>query len=355
MEKISFLSYYKWHIQNMIFDQNSNINRDNCNEPYYLLKEKIEEHKGHIDTSDITPIKKSDGAIVLRLDINEIIKSFIYKKKSIYIQFEPPVVMPIHSTENMRKLGNLFDIVLTWNDDLVDNKKFFKFYFPMPKQSKEIKKISFNNKKLLTNISGYKLSKRRNELYSKRIKAIRYFEKNTKNDFEFYGMGWSKEEYPSYIGKVNNKIDVLKNYKFSLCYENEEGMNGLISEKIFDCFYARTIPIFWGAENIDKYVPKECYIDKREFNTYERLHEYLKNMTEEEYNSRIDSIEEYLKSQEFFKHSSEYFAETVYENLKESKFNRNIFSFFMAISYLVKENIIKYGKSLLRKLFGRKR
>ncbi len=57
MEKISFLSYYKWHIQNMIFDQNSNINRDNCNEPYYLLKKKIEEHKGHIDTSDITPIK----------------------------------------------------------------------------------------------------------------------------------------------------------------------------------------------------------------------------------------------------------------------------------------------------------
>lgn len=342
MKKISVIPFYNSMNQNKIFSKEAIYNFP------YVLKNFFLKYNYELNTYEL--VDKPEIYIFFGLSTKEIIKSFIYKKKSIYIQFEPPVVMPIHSIGNMRKLGNLFDVVLTWNDDLVDNKKFFKFHFPMPKQSEEIEKVSFNNKKLLTNISGYKLSKRKNELYSKRIEAIRYFEKNAKNDFEFYGMGWSKEENPSYIGKVDSKIDVLKNYKFSLCYENEEGLNGLISEKIFDCFYARTIPIFWGAENIDKYVPSECYIDKREFDTYEDLHKYLINMTEEEYNNRIDSIEEYLKSQEFAKHSSEYFAETVYENLKESKFNRNIFLFFIGISYLVKENIIKYGWNVLRKV-----
>ncbi|MDD2698437.1 MAG: glycosyltransferase family 10 [Arcobacteraceae bacterium] len=75
----------------------------------------------------------------------------------------------------------------------------------------------------------------------------------------------------SYIGKVDAKLEVLKNFKFTLCYENECDIAGLISEKIFDCFYARTIPIFWGASNVESYFPKDTYIDKRNFNSYKEL------------------------------------------------------------------------------------
>lgn len=349
---VSVIPFYKQWGNNKLFDRN--FGRDNALEPYIKLKEYLFNKGYEINTEDINKVDESYQTIFLRLDIKKIFKTILCKKKSIYIQFEPPVIMPIHSIENMRKIGGLFDVILTWNDDLVDNIKFFKFYFPMPNQSNKIEYIPFRQKKMLTNISGYKLSKRKNELYSKRIEAIRYFEKNAKDDFEFYGVGWNSNDYPSYKGKVENKLDILKNYKFSLCYENECGLNGLISEKIFDCFYARTIPIFWGAENIDEYIPKKCYIDKREYSSYEELHNYLINMTEEEYNERINEIEIYLKSESFKKHSPEYFAETVYKNIKNCELRKENKAFLLASLIIIKIEIVNYGKSIVRKLLGRK-
>ena len=38
-------------------------------------------------------------------------------------------------------------------------------------------------------------------------------------------------------------------------------VNGYVTEKIFDAFKAGCVPVYWGAENITKYVPAECFID----------------------------------------------------------------------------------------------
>lgn len=340
---VSVIPFYDRDLNNAIFNKNSVYNF-----PFYL-KEYLEKNGYYVNTIDLNNYKQ-DITILFFINKKNILKNIFLNRKSIYIQFEPPVIMPIHSIENMRKIGGLFDVILTWNDDLVDNIKFFKFYFPMPNQSNKIEYIPFRQKKMLTNISGYKLSKRKNELYSKRIEAIKYFEKNAKDDFEFYGVGWNEEEYSSYKGKVDNKLDVLKNYKFSLCYENECGLNGLISEKIFDCFYARTIPIFWGAENIDEYIPKKCYIDKRDFSSYEELHNYLVNMTEEEYNLRINEIEKYLESDNFKKHSPEYFAETVYKVINMEQFKKNKFKMIYSFMFYMKYDIDTSIKKLIRKI-----
>ncbi|WP_226896450.1 glycosyltransferase family 10 domain-containing protein [Poseidonibacter ostreae] len=60
-------------------------------------------------------------------------------------------------------------------------------------------------------------------------------------------------------------------------------MPGYITEKIFDSFFAGCVPVYLGADNITEHIPKECFIDKREFDTYEKLYKYLKNMSDEEY------------------------------------------------------------------------
>ncbi|MCL1721757.1 glycosyltransferase family 10, partial [Vibrio parahaemolyticus] len=53
--------------------------------------------------------------------------------------------------------------------------------------------------------------------------------------------------YKSYKGSVESKTHTLKNYKFCICFENAQMIEGYITEKIFDCFFSATVPIYWGA------------------------------------------------------------------------------------------------------------
>ena len=59
----------------------------------------------------------------------------------------------------------------------------------------------------------------------------------------------------------------LSKYKFSICFENSITA-GYISEKIFDCFYAGTIPIYYGDPNVKESIDPDSFIDFRKFDDY---------------------------------------------------------------------------------------
>lgn len=323
--------------------------RDFIHEPYVELRKYFYKNNSQFDIIDNFQINDCDYYLFFKLKWRLLFKLLLQKKleQTIYIQLEPPAVIDFHEAKKIKKISKFFGKVLTWNDEIIDKKKFFKFYIPMPNNKYKVK-ILFENKKLLCNISGNKFSKNLNELYSKRIEAIKFFEKKCLKDFDLYGIGWEKKEFPSYKGKINNKIEVLKNYKFSICYENQNHIKGYVTEKIFDCFYAKTIPIYWGADNIENYVPRDCYIDKREFKTYEELYEYINNMSEEEYNRKIKNIEKYLKSESYSKFLGKEFSETIYDviiNEKTEGIN------YLQASYIFFLNIFfRGGSKVLRKL-----
>lgn len=326
-----------------------NSNRDLIHEPYVELRKYFYRNNSQFDIIDNLKVNNYDYFLFFKLEWRLLFKLLLQKKldKTIYIQLEPPAVISYHESKKIKRISKIFGKILTWNDEIVDKKKFFKFYIPMPNNKYEVN-VLFENKKLLCNISGNKSSKNLNELYSKRIEAIKFFEKKCLKNFDLYGIGWGKKEFPSYKGKINNKNEVLKNYKFSICYENQSHIKGYVTEKIFDCFYAKTIPIYWGADNIENYVPKDCYIDKREFKTYEELYEYINNMTEEEYNRKIKNIEKYLKSGSYSKFLGKEFSETVYDviiNKKTEEIN------YLQASYIFFSNIFfRGGSKILRKL-----
>lgn len=214
--------------------------------------------------------------------------------KSTFILFlwEPPSQLP-----NMYENKNLkaFSKVYTWDDDLVDNKKFFKFHYPVLRPMVD-PLPAFEEKKLCTMVVTNKKSKHSKELYSERRKVIDFFEKQNSDDFVFYGNLWNPGEYRTYRGKVEDKIETIKNFRFCFCYENMTGIKGYVTEKIFDAFAAGVVPIYWGATNIENYIPSNCFIDKRRFSSLEELYSYLKNMEKKEYENYIHSIREYLKS-----------------------------------------------------------
>ena len=235
---------------------------------------------------------------------------------------------------------NLFKKIFTWNDDLVDNIKYFKvnFSFDMPESAPH---SLIKNKKLCVMINGNKKSSHDLELYSKRLEAIRWFEENHPDDFDLFGKGWDQylfkgarlvyslmrfslvkkymtPYFPSYKGMIDNKYNVLSQYKFSICYENARDIPGYITERIFDSFFAGCVPVYWGANNVEQHIPKQCFIDKRDFRTYEDLYLYLVSISQSEYDEYINSIDTFFRSEEIYQFSSDYFAETITRTIEEN-------------------------------------
>lgn len=331
MKRISFV-VNKVYQNNKIFDLSDKIiNRDNCMYPFWLLKERFAKNGYELSTQDINSIKESE--IVLCNEMPKRLPSNKDISKSYLMLFESELIRPDNWDLNKHKY---FHKIFTWKDDIIDNKKYFKFNFAqeIPKQ---INKDISQKEKLCTLIAGNKKVNHPLELYTKRVEAIRWFEKHHPSDFDFYGIGWDecrienryinflfkksklsklvKPNFPSYKGKVDSKKEVLQKYKFAICYENARDISGYITEKIFDCFFAGCIPVYWGADNITSHIPEGCFIDKRKFNNYEALYNYMSNMSAQEYMMYLDKIENFLNSDKSYQFSSEFFVNTLVETI----------------------------------------
>lgn len=330
MKKISF--YLNFYLNNKVFDINDvSVNRDNYAYSYFKLKDSFQEKGFDLSTCDINKIEASN--IVIYNDMPKILPKKEDISKSYLLIFESELIKP--DNWDFEK-HNYFNKIFTWDDRIIDNKKYFKINFShlFPET---INKDLSKKQKLCTLISGNKRVNHPLELYSKRVEAIRWFEQNHVDDFDFYGMGWDeyvptnkyirflfrklklsklfKPNFISYKGKVDSKKEVLEKYKFAICYENAKDIDGYITEKIFDCFFAGCIPIYWGANNITEHIPKECFIDKREFNTYEELYEYMTTMSDETYKNYLAEIESYLNSKKANGFRAEFFAETIVKTI----------------------------------------
>jgi hypothetical protein len=86
-------------------------------------------------------------------------------------------------------------------------------------------------------------------------------------------------------------------------------LKGWIPEKIFDCFFAGTIPVYWGAPDIQDWVPSECFVDMRKFSGYQELRDFLKSLTERDIRGYKEAAREYLQSPRFRPFSKQAFAE----------------------------------------------
>jgi len=310
---------------------------DNLNYPFVLLASKLKKMGHRVATIDTDDINKFDAIVFVEFPgkNNSYFKKLLQNNfKNLYlILLESPIVKPDNYVlENHR----YFKKVFTWSDALVDNHTYFKIQYAHDIPAK----ITFNPKKkekFCTMISSNKLTKHLNELYSERIKAIRWFENNHPEDFDLYGQGWDryhfdgellgfklarlnrltlltkllKPYYPSWQGSVASKKKTYEKYQFSICYESTKNITGYITEKIFDCFLAGCVPIYLGAQNITDYIPKETFIDKRGFSTYEKLYKYLKRMPPQEYASYLNNIKKFLESDKAQLFSAQYFTDTI--------------------------------------------
>jgi hypothetical protein len=159
-------------------------------------------------------------------------------------------------------------------------------------------------------------------LHDQRLEAIKYFA--GKRTLGLYGSGWGNfDELPTawghnlnkaindqYLGLCQNKLETISNYQFSICFENMI-WPGYMTEKIIDCFVAGTIPLYLGAPDIETIIPKEAFIDMRNFSSFEQVENYLNLITKDEALSIINAGREYLQTEIGKLHSYEGFSKNI--------------------------------------------
>lgn len=319
-----FHNNIKSNLRNSIFDVNKNNEIESpIFRSFVRLKDFLKKRNIYLNTYDIPTHSPPSRYIHIDLpyplpsNFSIWITIFSNREKNILICTEPPIVNPFNY---MRIFHFFFTKVYTTNDTMVDNKKYFKIRFPQSSVGIKTRAKKFKKKKFLTLINSNKssfspfklLSPFSKELYTERIKSIEFFEQTLSKDFYLYGRGWNKKKkynlseiffgykkYISYKGGVSNKSALLSNFKYCLCFENLTNVDGYITEKIFDCFKSKCVPIYWGASNIEKYIPKECFIDFRDFRDYKRLLNYLHSIDEKRYNTFIKNIKKLLADKKF--------------------------------------------------------
>jgi hypothetical protein len=101
-------------------------------------------------------------------------------------------------------------------------------------------------------------------------------------DIDVFGRGYNT---------IDNKIDGLRDYRFSICVENCK-QDYYFTEKIIDCFITGTIPIYWGCPSIGDFFDINGIIT---FNDINELKEKINSLSDDEYEKRIESVIENFK------------------------------------------------------------
>lgn len=166
------------------------------------------------------------------------------------------------------------------------------------------------------------------DLYTHRFKAIEYF--SNVAGFSLFGTRWDKTSNLSRaiaerIKVLNpqpvafrDKMETLKKFKYCICFENCIHP-GYLTEKIFDCFFAGTIPIYFGAPDVAESIPKTCFIDFNDFNDFNLLNAYLFSLNEEANEKYLMAAKSFIESNRFEKFTDSHLATQIFDMISKEE------------------------------------
>lgn len=165
-----------------------------------------------------------------------------------------------------------------------------------------------------------------NQLHDRRLTLLSHF--HALGTIDVYGAGWDQVGHlpVQHRGALTTltplslpaghqaKQQLLSSYRFTLALENFV-YPGYVTEKIFDALVAGSIPVYLGAPDIQDFVPKEAFIDIRDFPDPIRLQMHLDELDEETGTAMVEAGRRFLESQvgqlHSFESRGEFFAEVV--------------------------------------------
>jgi hypothetical protein len=169
----------------------------------------------------------------------------------------------------------------------------------------------------------------RGDLYGERRAIAREAERYIPDFLDIFGPGWNREQiswcplYPDrpyccWRGNAKaSKHELSAEYRFVLAYENFRGRRGYISEKIFDALQAGSVPVYLGEERIAEFVPREAFVDARNFRTAHELLVYLQSCPEPKWRKMREAGQQFLCSAAFRPFTDEVFAQSMTDVLRK--------------------------------------
>jgi hypothetical protein len=327
---------------------------DNAFAPFAYLREWMEARGVEVRTADLLEARPRTRSVNVFVSFGQRQRYARLTSRadvvlSGFFVFECPAVLPALYAD-LHKIGGAFGRTFSFSTEEA-LRPFLRgpvhlSRFMLPQSFDEVHRGIWEgrNRRFLVMISGNKRTGDANELYTERLRALEFF--NRYGEIDLYGRDWegpavrmathlprpvarlerrARTRWESlrppsdplrvavretYRGPTAEKAEVLSGYTFAVCFENSI-LEGWITEKIFDCFYAGTIPIYWGAPDIERWVPAECFIDMRDFDGYEDLREFLYSLTGNQIEAYRVAARDFLRSEQFRPFSKQTFAELI--------------------------------------------
>lgn len=318
--------------------------QDSQRYPFWLLREQFATYNISLNTPDINAGRSITFTLHMNASLPQVRLSYLFL-------WETGQIAPQNRDQ---KLLAAFYRIFTWDNRLVDKNRFVHYKLPVYYGvTKPFSEEGFASRSsFCCLIAGNKTTPLPEplELYSERVRTIRWFERYAPEDFDLYGTGWMdlppsrgrfnkfrdriwahirkrikrSPAFPSYRGRVPNKQEVLLQYKFCICYENVQQLPGYVTEKIFDCLLAGCIPVYWGAPNISDYIPSDCYINRENFKSHEELYHFLNSMSEATFIGYQQAIKKYLSGSGVHTFSAQRFVDTVVSSVVDDLKRENL-------------------------------
>jgi len=260
--------------------------------------------------------------------------SQIPREKRALVLLEPANVNP--TLYYLPFLRDRFHTVFTWDLDLLGkNPAYTRINVPVGAEPQAYRdnlfqSRAFADKRYLVAVSMNRWSFMPQATYSIRKRAYHHFERAVPGEFDLYGRGWNAPcvsfekwfghpQFSSWRGEIegswDEKVRKIAGYKFALCFENNASEPGYISEKITDCFCARCVPVYYGSKGIDELIPRDAWIDLRDFRNFADLGAFLEAMDEARYNCYIAAIDRFMQSDRLNFFSTEHFCTAIADRL----------------------------------------
>lgn len=290
--------------KNALFKLESKFNHDSRCVPFNYLYQKLTNIGFEVNTYDLFEKYYKTDIFLFLNNRRDLYRNFSkYNNNNFILVAQEPLDKNNFQNNNFSKFAK----IITWRSDLLKKNNNFIKNTAYPIVKVNIDWLPLKEKKILANISINKKSRIKGELYSERAKTIEIAEKIFGSQFELYGIGWDKptrlidkiinyKPPVSYKGSLKEKYPKLREFKFALCYENNRLLPGNVSEKIFDCFQCGVIPLYWGAPDILDFIAEETFIRRERFRTNEEMLLYIKNMSDEEIELKLEAIKTFLNS-----------------------------------------------------------
>ena len=96
--------------------------------------------------------------------------------------------------------------------------------------------------------------------------------------FDIFGEGWEMLPETRRVCRgvpSASTLGYLGNYRYYFAFENHTSSCGLISERIWDALWGDAVPVYLGNTEVDKFIPRECYVDATEFDSSMKMLDWL--------------------------------------------------------------------------------